>query len=370
MLSENGRYLSRFLAWWFGELRACLPNAISGVLFGAAERLEVALDAGEARFVLRSNGDARELGSVSLDAEPGKTASSAARKLLRRGRAASGHVTLRLPAGQVLRPSVEVPIAAAENLREVLAFEMDRHTPFSSDEVLFDFRVAGSDAELQRLNVEVLVARKRDVDAALALAATMGLSPDRVTGPAADRITGVGALEAETFNLLPEAERPRPSRLLPRLVAAMAVVTLVLAGVTTGLWFEREQATLERLEARVAELRATTGETGRLEEKVAHLLAVSGYLAGQKRNRPQMVEILDEVTRRLPDEHWLISYSFRDGTVRLAGYSDDPSSVLRLLEQSGLFSEARFAAPVTMDPRIGKERFNMVATVAREEEAQ
>jgi general secretion pathway protein L len=294
---------------------------------------------------------------VALDANSGK----ATRRLLRRDRAAAGHVTLRLPAGQVLRPNVEVPVAAAENLREVLAFEMDRHTPFSSDEVLFDFRVAGSDAELQRLGIEVLVARKRDVDQALALARTMGLSPDRVTGPAPG---------AESFNLLPRAQRPRRSRVVPRLVAATAVVTLVLAGVTLGLWFEREQGTLERLEARVAKLRATTGETGRLEEKVAHLLALSGYLVEQKQRLPQMVEILDEVTRRLPDEHWLISYSFRDGTVRLAGYSDDPSSVLRLLEQSGLFSEARFAAPVTMDPRIGKERFNMVATVAREEGAQ
>ncbi len=363
MLSENGRYLSRFLAWWLGELRACLPNAVAGVLFGAAERLEVALDADEARFVLRSNGETRKLGRVALDAKSGKAAASAARRLLRRDRAAAGHVTLRLPAGQVLRPNVEVPIAAAENLREVLAFEMDRHTPFSSDEVLFDFRVAGSDAELQRLSIEMLVARKRDVDQAVAVAGTMGLSPDCVTGPAA-------APGAETFNLLPQTERPRPSRVVPRLVAATAVVTLVLAGVTLGLWFEREQGTLERLEARVAELRAATGETGRLEEKVAHLLAVSGYLVEQKRRRPQMVEILDEVTRRLPDEHWLISYSFRNGTVRLAGYSDDPSSVLRLLEQSSLFSEARFAAPVTMDPRIGKERFNMVATVAREDGAQ
>jgi len=342
-------------------LRACLPNAISGVLFGVEARLEVALDASEARFVLRRNGAARQLGSVTLDATSGKAAEKAARRLLRRDRGAAGQVTLRLPAGQVLRPNIEVPVAAAESLREVLALEMDRHTPFSADEVLFDFRAAGSDAELQRLNVELLVARKHDVDAALALAATMGLSPDRVTGPEAGPEMG-----AEAFNLLPQAERPRPSRLVPRLVAAMAVVTLVLAGVTLGLWFGRQQETLERLEARVAELRATTGETGRLEEKVAHLLAVSGYLAAEKRRRPQMVEILDEMTRRLTDEHWLISYSFRNGTVRLAGYSDDPSGVLLLLEQSGLFSEARFAAPVTMDPRIGKERFNMLATVARE----
>ena len=150
----------------------------------------------------------------------------------------------------------------------------------------------------------------------------------------------------------------------------MAIVTLVLAGVTLGLWFERKQRTLERFEARVAELRETTGAAGKLEEKVARLLAVSGYLIEEKWRRPQMVEILDEVTRRLPDEHWLISYSFRKGTVQLAGYSDDPSGVLLLLEQSELLSEAHFAAPVTLDPRIGKERFNIVATVAREDSAQ
>ncbi len=83
MVSENGRYPSRFLAWWLGELRACLPGAISGVLFGAAKRLEVALGAGEARFVLRRNGAARELGTFALDAtsgaKSGKTASRAVR---------------------------------------------------------------------------------------------------------------------------------------------------------------------------------------------------------------------------------------------------------------------------------------------------
>ena len=84
MLSDNGRYLSRFLTWWLGALRACLPGAIAGVVFGAAERLEVALEAGEARFVLRANGEARELGGVSLEAKSGpksnKAASSAAHR--------------------------------------------------------------------------------------------------------------------------------------------------------------------------------------------------------------------------------------------------------------------------------------------------
>lgn len=360
MSSGNGRYVNRFFAWWFGELRGCLPTAISGFLFGSHERLVVTLDSTGAGFVLRRNGEARDLGRVGLDAETGKTLEKAAGKLLRRGGASASPVTLRLPAGQVLRPTVELPIAAAENLREVLAFEMDRHTPFSSDEVLFDFRVAGSDADLERLNVEMLVARKRDVDDALAFAGSMGLSPDRITG------TTVGGSAADVFNLLPRSERPGPSRLIPRLTAAMAVVTLALAGAALGLSLDRKQRTLELFDARVSELRATTGETGRMEEKVERLLAVSNYLLEKKQHQPLMVEILDEVTRQLPDQHWLVGFSFHDGAIQLTGYSDDPSSVLRLLEQSDLFSEARFTSPVTMDPRIGKELFNMVATVVRE----
>ena len=364
MFSDNGRNIGRFFTWWFGELRACLPNAISNFLFGSDETLDISLVGTDVRFAVLRNGSMNELGSVSLNARSNAEVEKSAVRLLRRGGASKKHVTLRLPAGQVLRPRVDLPVAAAENLREVLAFEMNRHTPFSADDVLFDFRVDGSDAELERLNIELLVARKRDVDAALTVASGMGFSPDRITGPVS------GATETNAFNLLPLAKRPNPSRLAPRLVAAMTVLTLALAGVAVGLWYERKQETLASFDARVAELRAMTGETGLLEEKVAHLMAVSGYLVEKKRQRPQMVEILDEVTRQLPDEHWLISLSARRGTVQLTGYSSDPSSVLRLLENSDLFSGARFTSPVTTDPRIGKDLFNMMVDVAQSRGAQ
>lgn len=364
MNSGGGLSLSRFFAWWFGELRACLPRAVSNALFGSSERLEVSLANGEADFVLQRNDKARPLGQVSLDQKTGKALGKAVRKLLRRAGVKAKHVTLRLPAAQALRPVIELPVAAAENLREVLAFEMDRHTPFSADDVLFDFQVSASDADLERLSINLLVAQKDDVSQARKLAETMRLSPDRIAGPARN------GSDTETFNLIPEAERPRPARLMPRLVGLMSIVTLVLAGVTFGLWFDHKQKTLELYETRVAELRASTGVTGRQEEKVANLLTVSSFLVEEKRRRPQMIEILDEITRRLPDQHWLISYSYRDGSVQLGGYSNDPSSVLRLLEQSVLFSEARFSAPVTLDPRIGKERFNLIATVVDQDVSQ
>jgi len=349
--------VGRFFAWWLGELRACVPGPLAALLFGVTEELEVTLEDGEARFVGRRDGRQRELGEIDLAEADRRAIETEARALLR-GRRGAGPVTLRLPAAQVLRPRVELPIAAAENLREVLALEMDRHTPFPAAEVMFDFRVGGSDPELERLNVDMLVARRRDVEAALDTARAMTLRPDRIAGP-----TGAGS-EAP-FNLLPEEARPRPNRLLPRLNLAMAVLTLALAGVAFELWLDRKEQALDEIEGRVAQLRASMGEAGRLEEEMDRLQKVSAYLAEQKQQRPSGAEVIDEVTRRLPDEYWLISYAARGDNLILTGYADDPSGVLKLLEESPLLSEARFAAPVTMDPRIGKERFNVSVTVGR-----
>jgi len=277
------------------------------------------------------------------------------RKLL--GNAArTRRVTLLLPAHQVLRPKVELPAAAAENLAEVLAFEMDRFTPFPAEDVLFDFRVKGTDPEMERLTVDLVVARQADVSAAMLGARTMGLDPNRVAPPQAPA----------GFNLLPPERRRRGGRVLPSLIGAATVATLVLGAAAVWLDYQRKQQTLEIYEARLARLRAETGEAGRMQAQVSDLLKLSNTLVERKRAQPPMVEVLNDATRRLPDDHYLISFAVRKGTVQMAGYSGDPSSLLRLVEDSDLFSGARFAAPVTMDPRVGEERFNMIADIARE----
>jgi hypothetical protein len=48
---------------------------------------------------------------------------------------------LLMPGDKVLTRPLTLPLAAEENLREVLAFEMDQHTPFMSDDVYYDYLV-------------------------------------------------------------------------------------------------------------------------------------------------------------------------------------------------------------------------------------
>ncbi len=269
-------------------------------------------------------------------------------------------MTIRLTPGKVLRPRIELPVAAAENLAESIAFEMDRHTPFVADEVFFDFEVVGTDPEMQRLQIDMEVARKTDVFAAVDTARGMGLAAERVTGP--DEIDA----SRRSLNLLPQDRRARRGKILPRATAAAALIAALLSLAALYTWIDRKEALLARTEDRLADLRARAGEAAHQQERLDRLLALSRHVSDERRRRPLVVEIIDDISRRLPDGHWLISLSLRDTTLQLSGLSEDPSELLRLLERSELLREARFAAPVTSDPATGKGSFTVLAELVRE----
>ena len=107
-----------------------------------------------------------------------------------------------------------------------------------------------------------------------------------------------------------------------------------------------------------------TAEVADLDQRLAALQDKRQFISAEKLNRMPSIELLDEVTRRLPDSSWLLQFTFREEDLRVAGYADDPSQLIRLLEQSPVLSDVRFASPVTRDPRVEKDRFNLSAHVA------
>jgi len=69
---------------------------------------------------------------------------------------------LAIPGSKVIFKSLSLPSPTEENLREVLGFEMDRYTPFSLDDVYFDFKVVERD-DARKLIQVVLVVIKKEV---------------------------------------------------------------------------------------------------------------------------------------------------------------------------------------------------------------
>ena len=102
-----------------------------------------------------------------------------------------------LPAGSGLRRTLRLPAAAAERLRDVVSFEIDRQTPFSAQTAVFDARVVALRDDGQ-LDAELVVVPRRTLDDALA-----------ALGPVADTLAGVdlddGSGQALGIDLLPGA---------------------------------------------------------------------------------------------------------------------------------------------------------------------
>src|SRR5215470_12583951 len=137
--------VARFFRWWFGELAACIPAPLRRLLRGRRPVLALRWNDRSVTLALRGRHGARALGEIALtpdDPAAERAAVARALKGVRRGRV---EAAIELPAERILRRTIDLPLAAAENLREVLGFEMDRHTPFRAEDVAFDYRIAAGD---------------------------------------------------------------------------------------------------------------------------------------------------------------------------------------------------------------------------------
>ena len=120
--------IREFLTWWGGQLADCVPEkwrrfgpsgddalviAPIGPIGAVPEAISVRL---------RSNGREHPLGRYDLTTAD----------LLRMPRPA-GKTVLRLTEADVLSKTVTLPLAAERDLGQVLAFEMDRETPFNAE---------------------------------------------------------------------------------------------------------------------------------------------------------------------------------------------------------------------------------------------
>ncbi|HSK38229.1 MAG TPA: PilN domain-containing protein, partial [Arenibaculum sp.] len=126
-----------------------------------------------------------------------------------------------------------------------------------------------------------------------------------------------------------------------------------------------ERSRLAELEARVEGVRARALEVDALERRLAGRDEEIHRLVALKTGRPGVTQLLDEVTRRLPDDTWVVQFALRDGRITLAGFSAAASALVAPLEASALLREVRFGAPVYTDPQVGLERFTLSAMVER-----
>lgn len=339
-----------FLAWW--------PQALAGWL---PARWRVLLGLTRDRLLFQQDGDGLAMSWQEgaqrhpLAQLPATVTADDLRALLGPRLAELPRWWL-LPAGSALRRPLLLPAAAAERLRDVVRFEIDRQTPFAAEEVRFDAHLLGRREDGQ-LQAELVAVPRAAFDAGLARLGPLS------TGLAGADVAGADGLPLGV-NLLPaeaRVARQAPQRGLHLVLAAVTVASLVL-----GAWLvlDNRRNVADVFEAQVAEQAESARTVSAQRQQLADLAAGAEALNRARASRPTTVEVLDEVTRRLPDNTYLEKLSIEGSRLMLIGFSPEASGLVARLEGSPLWRNPALSGAVQPDPRTRLDRFTLTAELA------
>jgi general secretion pathway protein L len=344
--------LPAFLAWWGGELRALLPVRWRSWFADGADWYLLQVDGDS--WSLRRRGHAESLAqwNEAVEVMPARAFATALQQVDREDL----RVALLLPAVQVLRRSLSLPLAARDNLHQVVGFEMDRQTPFGVAQVYYAVRELQATAPAGRCQVELVAAARAGVDPLLARLRAQGIAVDAVDVAVADDRLGV--------NLLPPEQRPRrvhPRRRLNLILAAGVVLLLLLVGLE---WRHNREAALAAMQAEVAAMRGDAAQVASLRQQLQDNAGAAGFLAQRKRDTVGMLELLRDATARLPQGTWLERFSVDNtGQIGMQGQSQQAAKLLDALKDSSVITDAGFQGSIQPDASTGKERFYLTARV-------
>jgi len=346
--------IPRFFSWWGSELVALLPARWRALL---AERSDaLLLERQEQELVLwRQSGErSHELGRIALG-EPAEAQKSAYANLRARIDDPNLPQFFCIRAERTLRRTISLPAAAEDNLRQVLAFEMDRQTPFKADQVYFDYRVGARAAGERNLQVELTVVPRAQLDAELATLNASGAQLDGVDC----WLAGSGSARAG-MNLLPPERRVKRKNLQLRINLALGAAALVLLVTAMLLSLANRESALAAMTQEVEKAQNDAKQASQLRKTLDDTIGAANFLSRKKREMPLMVDLLNDLTRRLPDDTFLERLSVDDkNRIEMQGLSSDASKLIALLQKSEVLTNPSVQGTIQPDPRTKKDRFNI-----------
>lgn len=358
--------LRRFLAWWMGELANWVPARLRSWWTETGNIVLVTIEDDKVTLARPAAGKFERLSQVDLagaNAAPLKPI--AAIQQLRGKTGSSARFLLGLSSAQVLRRPVVLPLAAEENLRQTLGFELDRYSPFKQGQAYFDYLVTARDPEKKQLTAEIAVASRNEVDGAVKKLASIGL-----TASGAVVAEDLLARRSDYRNLLPHAARgsSKPeARLWWRIGFASVAFLLLVAVLAIPLWQKRATA-IGLLEPLVAAKQAAQ-ETDAKRDLLNQLVDEYNLLPDRKWNGYSVVRVLDELARLLPDDTFVIQFEFDGKSAQIQGESSSSSSLVETLEASQLLKDVGFKAQLTKIQGTAFDRFHIAAALETPEKS-
>ncbi|WP_363800699.1 PilN domain-containing protein [Lysobacter firmicutimachus] len=345
-----------FFSWWGRTLASWLPLRTRQALGVDRGRLLLQVDGDSVHLRLQQAGEVRDLAVLPSLADLTAAAASDPLEPLLPPRVAELPRWLLLPPASSLRRRLNLPAAAAERLRDVVGFEIDRQTPFTADAVAYDARVlARRDADGQ-LDAELVAVPRQALDPQLA-----------AIGPLASTLSGIEVAGADGaplgVNLLPPAQRSTrsdPFRYWNLALAAVAVLALAAA-----LWqvLENRREAIADLKQTISRNAAGARQAAIQRQELVDLIQGQAFLDRTRKARPSTVEVIDELSRRLPDGTYLEKLAIEDESLLMIGLSGEASALIGKLQGTPLWRSPALTGAVQPDPATNRDRFTLTAEI-------
>ncbi len=352
------RAIAHFFAWWISELAFLLPAPLRHWWTESDRVVFLSFDTtGCARFEGLRHGKRDTLVSIKPSDYESSHNSAGLHRDLTRHMSGSYQVFLCLAGDQTLRRIVQLPLAAAENLRQTLAYEIDRYIPFKADQIYFDHRVLDRDTAQSKLTIELVVAKQAVVDQSLARASLLGVKPSGVI-PFDDNHPSLSSL-----NLMPDSRSTSTVSLAfwVRLVFAAIALTLAATWLAIPVWQKRAAAI--SLLSPLAEAKLAASETDKLRERLDKMVAQHNQLPDRKWHDHSLLAVFAEVSKLLPDDSFVTALDYDGKTVQIQGEAASAAGLVEVLDASPLFKDVGFKASVAKIKGATGERFHISATL-------
>jgi general secretion pathway protein L len=98
-------------------------------------------------------------------------------------------------------------------------------------------------------------------------------------------------------------------------------------------------------------------------QRLVDLVQGQAFLDQSRAGRATTVEVLDELSRRLPDDTYHEKFALEGDRMTLIGLSTEASALVGRLEGSRLWTKPAFTGTLVPDPRTHRDRFTLVAAL-------
>ena len=277
-------------------------------------------------------------------------------------RLAKADIILRLTGQDAIQKELSLPAAAKENLYQVVAYELDRYTPFKVEQVYFAVKLLEGVNEPGQIRVMLILTTREVLDRLYEDIKAMGLSP--VFADYEGSANNLDYLN-DSYNLLPERLRQKTAK-MPRLIqSALITLTclLLVAVIAMPVWFEYQ--TVNALQLKADTLEKDAKKVKALQSDIDAVIDETRQLIEEKSATPEVIVMLNTLSSLIKDDTWLSYAQYSDGHLQIQGESPAASTLIAVLEASELFVNARFASPVTQDSISKLERFQITVDVGK-----